>query len=92
LKSVSRRAPTNSLGQPWRGETWRCLVCGESGPDRDDLPHPACAKHPSGRPNAPHLVEYAPADHEAAIQARRSPEERAAIEAWRTIAERRGAA
>lgn len=30
-------APRNSLGQPWTGQTWRCVLCPATGPDRDDL-------------------------------------------------------
>lgn len=30
-------APRNSLGQPWTGQGWRCVLCPATGPDRDDI-------------------------------------------------------
>lgn len=62
-RTARASGPRNSLGRPWNGETWSCTRCGETGPDRDDLPRSA---------HAPHTLAFHPAEHHAAIIARRA--------------------
>lgn len=62
---IAKRAPTNSLGEPWvEGQTWTCLGCGAAGPDRDDVRMPASCECVA-------TVRYSPAEHEAALVERR---------------------
>lgn len=63
---TAKRGPTNSLGEPWKGETWSCALCGDTGPDRDDVRHSECDQHPAGA----HRVKFHPPEHDAAMSLR----------------------
>jgi hypothetical protein len=71
MTSIAKRPPTNSAGRPWTGETWSCSRCGETGPDRDDVPHSGCPKHPTARVSwAPHDLAFHPEAHAERVAAR----------------------
>lgn len=67
----ARHVPGNSLGRPWKGETWTCRRCGATGPDRDDVAFDAyCRLHPAGARAGGHELRYAPEAHAAELRAR----------------------
>lgn len=64
-----KHGPRNSLGEPWQeGQAWRCIACGESGPDRDDVRLSDCSALTTA--SKPHDVVFEPPEHAAAIEAR----------------------
>ena len=69
------KGPRNSLGAPFTGETWTCLRCGATGPDRDgDRTSLArCPRDTDFGGRGPCELSFSPPAHELAVRMRDTP-------------------